>query len=102
MPAPRSTSPNPERYVIPNLRNACRILKLLGRQRKGLKAADLARELKVPVTTTLRIMSTLCLEGLARKIDGRFELIGLAAGRYRLEVAGAGVFTAEGFLCVMP
>lgn len=27
--------------------------------------------------------------------DGRFELIGLAAGRYRLEVAGAGVFTAE-------
>jgi DNA-binding IclR family transcriptional regulator len=74
MLAPRSTSPNPERYVIPNLRNACRILKLLGRQRKGLKAADLARELKVPVTTTLRIMSTLCLEGLARKVDGRFEL----------------------------
>ena len=27
--------------------------------------------------------------------DGRFDLIGLAAGRYRLEVAGAGVFTAE-------
>lgn len=63
-----------ERYVIPNLRNACRILKLLGRSPNGLKAADLARDLKIPVTTTLRIMTTLCLEELARKVEGRFEL----------------------------
>lgn len=63
-----------ERYVIPNLRNACRILKALGRTPDGMKAADLARDLGVPVTTTLRIMSTLQLEGLARKVDGRFEL----------------------------
>jgi IclR family acetate operon transcriptional repressor len=63
-----------ERYVIPNLRNACRILKLLARHPNGLKAADLARELKIPVTTTLRIMATLGLEELARKVEGRFEL----------------------------
>ncbi len=63
-----------ERYVIPNLRNACRILKLLGRHPDGLKAADLARELGIPVTTTLRIMTTLHLEGLARKNEGRYEL----------------------------
>lgn len=63
-----------ERYVIPNLRNACRILKLLGRSTEGYKVADIARELKIPVTTTLRIMSTLALEGLARKVDSRFEL----------------------------
>jgi IclR family acetate operon transcriptional repressor len=63
-----------ERYVIPNLRNACRILKLLGRQPDGLKAAELARALGLPVTTTLRIMTTLHLEGLARKTDGRFAL----------------------------
>lgn len=63
-----------ERYVIPNLRNACRILKLLGRSTEGYKVADIARELKIPVTTTLRIMSTLTLEGLARKVEGRFEL----------------------------
>jgi DNA-binding IclR family transcriptional regulator len=63
-----------ERYVIPNLRNACRILKLLGRHPHGLKAAEIARELKIPVTTTLRIMTTLSLEGLARKVEGRFEL----------------------------
>ena len=63
-----------ERYVVPNLRNACRILKLLGRQPDGLKAADIARELEIPVTTTLRIMTTLHLEGLARKMGGRYEL----------------------------
>lgn len=63
-----------ERYVIPNLRNACRILKLLGRHPNGLKAADLARDLKIPVTTTLRIMTTLGLEELARKVEGRYEL----------------------------
>jgi len=63
-----------ERYVIPNLRNACRILKLLGRHPDGLKAADLARELGIPVTTTLRIMTTLHIEGLARKNEGRYEL----------------------------
>lgn len=71
----RAESPvDSERYVIPNLRNACRILKLLGRQPDGLKAAELARALGIPVTTTLRIMTTLHLEGLARKSDGRFGL----------------------------
>lgn len=81
MPSPLKVRPVPaippaggERYVIPNLRNACRILKVLGRHPDGLKAADLARDLKIPVTTTLRIMTTLCLEGVARKVDGRFEL----------------------------
>ena len=62
------------RYVIPNLRNACRILKQLGSRPEGCKAADLARELKIPVTTTLRIMATLQVEGLVRKAGGRFGL----------------------------
>lgn len=72
--APSATSAGNERYVIPNLRNACRILKLLGRSSEGYKVADIARELNLPVTTTLRIMSTLSLEGFARKSEGRFEL----------------------------
>jgi IclR family acetate operon transcriptional repressor len=63
-----------ERYVIPNLRNACRILKLLGSQSDGFKAADIARRLDIPVTTTLRIMTTLHLEGLVRKNGTQFEL----------------------------
>ncbi len=62
------------RYIIPNLRNACRILKLLGRQPDGYKAAEISRELHIPVTTTLRIMATLQLEGLARKMENRYEL----------------------------
>ncbi len=76
-PAPRPGQPArsaSERYVIPNLRNAGRILKLLGRHPDGLRAADLARTLDIPVTTTLRIMTTLHLDGLARKHDGRYEL----------------------------
>lgn len=63
-----------ERYVIPNLRNACRILKALGQAPEGLRAAELARSLGIPVTTTLRIMTTLHLEGLARKVESRYEL----------------------------
>ncbi len=63
-----------ERYVIPNLRNASRIMKLLAQNPDGHKAADIARALKIPVTTTLRIMATLQLEGFVRKADGRFEL----------------------------
>lgn len=65
---------NLERYVIPNLRNACDILKLLGTSRDGFKVADIARALGLPVTTTLRIMATLQLEGFVRKMEGRFEL----------------------------
>ncbi len=63
-----------ERYVIPNLRNACRVLKLLRGQPGGLKAADLARLLGIPVTTTMRITATLQIEGLVQKNDGRFGL----------------------------
>jgi len=63
-----------ERYVIPNLRNASRIMKLLAQNPDGAKAADIARTLRIPVTTTLRIMATLQLEGYVRKLDGRFEL----------------------------
>ena len=72
-PPPTATS-SQERYVIPNLRNACRILKLLGSTTGGLKAADIGRRLSVPVTTTLRIMTTLHLEGLVRKSGTQFEL----------------------------
>jgi IclR family acetate operon transcriptional repressor len=63
-----------ERYVIPNLRNACRILKLLGSRPDGFKIADIGRTLDIPTTTTLRIMTTLHLEGLVRKNGALYEL----------------------------
>ena len=49
-------------------------MKLLSQHDDGLKASEIARRLKIPVTTTLRIMATLQLEGYVRKMDGRFEL----------------------------
>lgn len=68
------SSVNEERYVIPNLRNACRILRELGQDNSGHKIADLARALDLPPTTTLRIMTTLTLEGFARKDGNHFFL----------------------------
>lgn len=69
-----ASPPSQERYVIPNLRNACRILKLLGRSEAGFKVADIGRKLSIPITTTLRIMTTLHLEGLVRKNGTHYEL----------------------------
>ena len=71
---PVISAPSQERYVIPNLRNACRILKLLGRSNDGFKVADIGRKLGIPITTTLRIMTTLHLEGLVRKSGAHYEL----------------------------
>lgn len=73
-PAAATPAASQERYVIPNLRNACRILKLLGRSTDGFKVADIGRKLNIPVTTTLRIMTTLHLEGLVRKSGTHYEL----------------------------
>ena len=74
MPAPAPLVSSQERYVIPNLRNACRILKLLGSRPEGFKIADIGRTLEIPTTTTLRIMSTLHLEGLVRRNGALYEL----------------------------
>ena len=63
-----------ERYVIPNLRNACRTLKLLRGHPGGLKSSEIARLLGIPVTTTMRITATLQIEGLVQKGDGRYAL----------------------------
>lgn len=73
-PPPAAPVSSEERYVIPNLRNACRILKLLGSSADEFKVADIGRALGIPVTTTLRIMTTLRLEGLVRKNGTHYEL----------------------------
>jgi IclR family acetate operon transcriptional repressor len=75
-PPPNEHGPNAslERYVIPNLRNACRVLKLLRGHPGGLKASELGRALGIPVTTTMRITATLQIEGLVQKNEGRYGL----------------------------
>jgi IclR family acetate operon transcriptional repressor len=93
-PIPTPTPPSQERYVIPNLRNACRILKLLGSQADGLKVADIGRALDIPVTTTLRIMTTLHLEGLVRKNGTLFELGPVLIQLGNASLAGTEIRTA--------
>lgn len=63
-----------ERYVIPSLRSASRIMKLLARQPAGCKAVEISRALRVPGTTTFRIMATLQLEGIVHRVGRRFAL----------------------------
>ncbi len=93
-PLTTSAASSQERYVIPNLRNACRILKLLGSHADGFKAADIARRLEIPVTTTLRIMTTLHLEGLVRKNGTQFELGPVLIQLGNASLAGTEIRTA--------
>ena len=83
-----------ERYVIPNLRNAARIMKLLAQNPDGAKAADIARALRIPVTSTLRIMATLQIEGYVRKLDGRYELGPVLIHLGNASLAGTEIRTA--------
>lgn len=93
-PAPEDPTQGLTRYVIPNLRNACEILKLLGTTPEGYKAAEIARTLRLPVTTTLRIMATLQLQGFVRKVEGRFELGPVLIHLGNASLAGTEIRTA--------
>ncbi len=93
-PPPAPPAAAQERYVIPNLRNACRILKLLGSSPDGYKIADIGRTLDIPVTTTLRIMSTLHLEGLVRKRGALYELGPVLIQLGNASLAGTEIRTA--------
>jgi IclR family acetate operon transcriptional repressor len=59
-------------YIIPNLLNACRVLKLLA-QTPALTVSEIGRELQVPRTTVLRIVTTLCRAGMLQEADGRYR-----------------------------
>jgi len=63
-----------DRYSIPNLKNACRVLKALSVEEKGFSLSELARNLKIPRTTALRILSTLENEGFVGRNDNTFTL----------------------------
>jgi DNA-binding IclR family transcriptional regulator len=58
------------KYIIPNLRNACRVLKVLGQNKRGYRVTELAKQLKIPATSALRITSTLMAEGFLRRENG--------------------------------
>lgn len=61
-------------YIIPNLKNACRLLKLLADQPDGFSIAELSKALDVPRTTMLRIVSTLVAENFLQEKEKIFLL----------------------------
>lgn len=62
-------------YLIPNLLNACRVLQFLADEpAPGASVAGIARELHIPRTTALRIVTTCCQGGLLRESGGLYTL----------------------------
>ena len=66
-----------DKYIIPNLRNACRVLKLLSEERSGKTLAAVTRELEIPRTTALRILTTLHAEDMVASV-GKDYVLGTA------------------------
>lgn len=64
-----------EKYLIPNLQNACLVLKWLGEHPKGATIPEIAKALDIPRTTALRIVRTLAVENFLRQ-EGSNYLLG--------------------------
>ncbi|MBN2651749.1 MAG: IclR family transcriptional regulator [Spirochaetales bacterium] len=52
-----------EKYTIPNLKNACKLLKIISESNQPLCASELRTKLDIPHTTLTRILGSLCSEG---------------------------------------
>jgi DNA-binding IclR family transcriptional regulator len=63
-----------DKYVIPNLKNACRVLKRLTEEPGGMSVAEVTRQLKIPRTTALRILHTLRGEGMVDLHERNYRL----------------------------
>lgn len=68
-----------KKYTIPNLQNACRVLKHLAAIDHPMGVGELSEQLEVPRTTMLRIVSTLEEEGLIVADNRRYQLGALMA-----------------------
>ncbi len=66
-------TPSPK-YYIPNLANACSVLKWLGTTDKPASVGQISVALKIPRTTVLRIVTTLESEGLVTAQTDGFAL----------------------------
>ncbi|MBD5782180.1 IclR family transcriptional regulator [Pelagicoccus sp. NFK12] len=66
-------------YNIPNLKNACRILRFLGELDVSKSVTELAEALKLPRTSVLRIVKTLESEGFLQDKGTGFQLGGALA-----------------------
>jgi DNA-binding IclR family transcriptional regulator len=62
-----------DQYRIPSLARACEMLELFVDAEAPLSSSEVARRLKVPRTTALRILLTLCEQGLLSRSGNDFE-----------------------------
>ncbi len=62
------------KYTIPNLKNACQLLKILGDIEEGLSVTEAAKKLNIPRTSCLRIMSTMEEEGFLEQRGKMYRL----------------------------
>ncbi|MDR0533126.1 MAG: IclR family transcriptional regulator [Verrucomicrobiales bacterium] len=58
--------------TIPNLSKACLVLSVLAVRREGVSLLELSQTLKIPRTTTFRILNTFCEHGLVAKEEGNY------------------------------
>jgi IclR family acetate operon transcriptional repressor len=67
-------SPDPDKYRVPSVEGACRILRLVCAAEAPLTAAQLGREAGLSHTTAIRITASLCRNRFLRRLeDGRIE-----------------------------
>ena len=62
-----------DRYRIPSLARACEALELFVDSEEALSSSEVARRLQMPRTTALRILLTLCEQGLLARRGNDFE-----------------------------
>ena len=62
-----------DKYRIPSLARACEALELFVEAEAPLSSSEVARRLRMPRTTALRILMTLCEQGLLSRSGNDFE-----------------------------
>jgi DNA-binding IclR family transcriptional regulator len=62
-----------DKYRIPSLARACETLELFAEAEAPLSSSEVARRLQIPRTTALRILMTLCEQGLLSRSGNDFE-----------------------------
>lgn len=80
----RAKDADTDKYRIPNLGRACQILKMFGSSWDKLSVSEIARRFSMPRTTVLRIVQTLCSEGLLTR-DGASYSAGVELFRLGLQ-----------------
>ena len=61
-----------ERYIIPNIARALKILEMLAQQKEGSSISEIAKEFGIPVNSTFRIIKSLETYGYIEEVSRRY------------------------------